>query len=337
MAGQDEGFGWNPETGRWDDGPRAPYTPPPPPRPEFAPRPHPDPEGGQHPPTEGGFGPGAGPGPGRPDSPVAEQHQYAAGDQGEFGPDGQWRHAGPVSRSTHPVPPQGPGGPWYRGRAGAVAAVLALALMGGGLGGLLLAGSGDGDRGEDKPSASASAGSAPGPSEPPVTAETSAPPTTPSAPKEPPPGYRAVTEGEFSLVVPKGWQRRTKSGEKGVTLYYYEQSGGPRRVQVFPVTEEDATPRGTLELAETFIDGAPGYDRHSLKDLPDDPRGPAAELDYSADSQEFGVRLRTVDRVVRGADGQLWTVLSQGPAADWPAQRKVHRTVLRGLCFGTEC
>ncbi len=171
-----------------------------------------------------------------------------------------------------------------------------------------------------------------------TTQGTSASPSESSA--EPPPGYRAVSEGEFDIVVPESWQQRTQSGLEGVTVYFYEEpGGGPRYLQVFRVTEPDATPLGTLRTAEKDLkQRAPDYRRNSLAGVADD-RGEAAELDYSSRSEKWGLELRTLDRVIHAdADaGELYVVLASGPADAWPEQREVLETAVGSFCLGGVC
>ncbi|QKW08739.1 hypothetical protein HUT18_22545 [Streptomyces sp. NA04227] len=318
---------WNPETQSWDDGaPRAAFTPPPPPRPEFAPQ---VPQVPQAPETQEAWWQTEGRATGAPAAGAQPVPEHGHTTPETYAP----VPLGPVALPEAPPPAPTP---MHRRRSTAIALVLAVALAGGGFTGWFLA-SGDGDSESEtrtEPTREVRTPDAKGSDGPSPTTSASATPSP--SPTLPPSGYDSITEPEFTLFVPEDWQRRTEKGEQGVTLYYYEEpGGGPRRVQVFKVTEENPTPRGTLELAETFLDGA-GYERNSLADV-SDPRGPAAELDYSTDSKEWDTRMRTVDRVVHGEGEDLYVVLSTGPEDDWPAQQEVHQVALDGLCFGTEC
>ncbi|MFE2132134.1 hypothetical protein ACFW9X_02635, partial [Streptomyces sp. NPDC059466] len=160
---------------------------------------------------------------------------------------------------------------------------------------------------------------------------------SPSA-SAPPDGYHRVSNGEFDLAVPDGWQPETQSGKNGVTIYFFRESGGgPRYLQVFRVSEDNPTPRGTLTAAEKDLrKQLPGYHRNSLRTVPD-ARGEAAELDYSHPSRKWGVDVRTLDRVVPAGDGELYVVLTSGPADVWPAQRQIQEAAVTSFCLAGAC
>jgi hypothetical protein len=304
MAGEDE-VRWNRETQRWDTGtPRGPFTPPPQPPPEFE----------QLPASGAVLNPDPHPDPDPDPSPDSV----------------------PVS---HPRPGSG-GHPRLPGKK-AVAVLTAAVLVGAGtgIGGWYLTGrDGDGTRRDDGRSKASTAPATDGPS--PSESTRTAQGTSPSpSPTGPPPGYRTVSEGEFDIVVPEDWQLRTEPGaeNKSVTLYYYEEPGGGRRfVQVFRVSERDATPLSTLRAAEKYLERSPGYRRNSLKEVPDE-RGVAAELDYSYRSEKWGTQLRILDRVIHADEDVLYTVLVSGPADTWPEQRKVLQTAVDSFCLGSVC
>ncbi|MFM9369443.1 hypothetical protein [Streptomyces sp. Da 82-17] len=271
------GVRWNPETQRWDTGgPQpAPYTPPPPPRPEHA--------------------PGA-----------AEPAPYTP-------------ESSPPEYTPESSPPDGPR---PRFRRGVVVGAVAVAVLAVGVGSYLLWGRGEGPPPDAKPSPTPSAVTSPPAEETPSDAPSPSQSASPSATV--PAGYVAAVEDEFTLAVPEGWERRTEQGKNGVTLYYYESPDGPERLQVFRVTEPGATPMSTVELAEKDLKRLPAYERNALGPVAD-PRGEAAELDYSYLSEEWAMELRTLDRIVPGGpdDPALWAVLSIGPEEDWPRQRQV--------------
>ncbi|MEU0032540.1 MULTISPECIES: hypothetical protein [unclassified Streptomyces] len=356
MAGKDE-VHWNAETQSWETGgaPRGRYTPPPPPRPEFEP---------VHPPTPAPApGPGAAPGPAPGDGSGS-----ASGSAGESatdpatgpGPGTDQRSQypapaffpGPDPGAYHPVHPaySTPGplpapGPASRPSVRRVVAVLTAALLVGGaagFGGWYLWSRDSG--GTHKDDARTKVSTAPtGPS-----AQDPAPVSTPAptldatsaspSPSALPAGYHRVSNGEFDTAVPDGWQPETQSGKNGVTIYFFRESGGgPRYLQVFRVSEDDPTPRGTLTAAEKDLrKQLPGYHRNSLTTVPD-ARGEAAELDYSHPSQKWGVEVRTLDRVVPAGGGELYVVLTSGPADAWPAQRQVQEAAVTSFCLAGAC
>ncbi len=158
------------------------------------------------------------------------------------------------------------------------------------------------------------------------------------SPSEPPPGYRSVSEGEFDIAVPEGWQQRTEPGENGATKYYYEKAGGepPSHLLVFKVTEPGATPLGTLETAEKDLVRAKEYRRIDLGPVPD-PRGEAAELAYSYQSEKSGAVMRSHYRVIHADETQLYGVLATGPAEAYPEQSEILDTAADSFCLGGGC
>ncbi|NBE54065.1 hypothetical protein [Streptomyces boluensis] len=290
------GVRWNPDTQSWDSGgPGASYTPPPPPRPEHA--------------------PGAGvaePALGQPQFDVSQQWQQQ-----------QWQQS---SSQPETVGPGGGSRPWFRRQA--VITSVAAAVLAAGVGGYLLWGRGEQPPGDAKPAPSAVESPTDTGTDPSPAPEATEPEPTESGPPTPPAGYRAVAEGEFSLAVPESWEPRTEAGQNGVTVYFYEQPGGPERIQVFRISEENPTPMGTLKLSERDLKRLPGYERNSLGPI-SDPRGEAAQLDYSYESEDWDGELRTLVRILPGApdDPTLWAVLSVGPAEAWPQQRVVAEDV----------
>ncbi|MDI3419781.1 hypothetical protein [Streptomyces luteolus] len=251
------------------------------------------------------------PAPYTPPPPPRPEHAPGAAEQGPGAPESG---PSPYPRPEYGPEPQQP--PWFR--RGAVVGSVVVAVLAAGVGSYLLWGGGEEPAPDAKPSASASASSLPAESGEPTAEPSPSESASPSA--SAPPGYRMVDEAEFRLAVPEDWERRTEEGKNGVTLYYYEAPAGPERIQVFRVTEADATPMSTVELAEKDLKRLPGYERNSLGEV-----GEGAELDYSYTSEEWAMDLRTLDRVVpAGPEGStLWAVLSIGPEGDWPGQRQV--------------
>ncbi|MHC0434223.1 hypothetical protein ACX6XY_29245 [Streptomyces sp. O3] len=315
---------WNAHTQRWESTAphrRRPFTAPPPPRPTS------DPSAGSE----------------------------AAGTAGTAGT--SWQQVGTAA----PGGPLGgpPPRPWRR-RAVVVVPVVVAALLAG-LGVWLRFGQGD----DGQPDATGVTGSGspgtppsltagappdpsrlPSPSSPPSLSPSPSPSLASSpASSGPPPGFQSFTEPEFAIDVPEGWERRTEPGQAGVTVYFYEEpGGGPRFLQVFPVTEEGYTPRKALAVTDEIKRDGPdtGYVRNSLRDVrvstrAGAPQGPAAELDYSYDSDKWGTRLRVLDRVFHADGDTLYAVLSSGPADEWPTQRLVLTAAVGSFCLPTVC
>lgn len=151
-----------------------------------------------------------------------------------------------------------------------------------------------------------------------------------------PSGFQTVSESEFSTVVPQGWDRSTKLGDGDVRNYFYDDpDGGPGRIQIFRITGSNLTPHQAMKEAETYLQERPGYESIGIKDI-DDPRGSAAELDYSYDMDD-GTRVRVLDRIVHADGDQLYAILVRGPVDDWPKQQQIQQPVLAALCFTSDC
>ncbi|MEU1533339.1 hypothetical protein [Streptomyces fagopyri] len=365
MAGKDE-VHWNAETQSWETGgaPQSRYTPPPPPRPEFEPV---HPPGPAPTPAHGpDDGPGSGSGSGS--SSAAGPGTDSGSDSGSdsAGGPGTGPSIGPPSQYPapvlHPGPDQGGYYPTYpaysipgplpapgaasRPSVRRVVAVLTAALLVGGAAGFggwyVWSRDGGGTHKDDARTKVSGAPSGPDADPAPVPAPTSAPTldatsASPSA-SALPAGYHRASNGEFDMAVPDGWQPQTQSGKNGVTIYFFRESGGgPRYLQVFRVSEDNPTPRGTLTAAEKDLrKQLPGYHRNSLTTVPD-ARGEAAELDYSHPSVKWGVEVRTLDRVVPAGGGELYVVLTSGPADTWPAQRQIQEAAVTSFCLAGAC
>ncbi|MFF2380040.1 hypothetical protein [Streptomyces sp. NPDC058108] len=290
-------------------------------------------------------------GPGRGSSPVpAAAHDPGAGRPSAY--PAPVLHPGPDPGSYYPtyatpVPPPAPG-PGSRPSVRRVVTVLTVALLVGGAAGFggwyVWSRDGGGTHKDDARTkvSTAPTGTGPsaqdtslsGPTPAPSLDATSASPSASGLP----PGYHRVSNAEFGTAVPDGWQAETQSGKNGVTIYFFrEAGGGPRYLQVFRVSEDAPTPRGTLTAAEKDLrKQVPGYHRNSLTSVPD-ARGEAAELDYSHPSRKWGVDVRTLDRVIPAGDGQLYVVLTSGPAGAWPEQRQTQEAAVTAFCLAGAC
>ncbi|MET8409260.1 hypothetical protein ABZV34_14410 [Streptomyces sp. NPDC005195] len=363
MGGQDE-VHWNAETQSWETGgaPQGRYTPPPPPRPGSEPvhPPGPVPVSGPAPAPGPAPVPGPGDGPGSADDSGSGSGSTTGADSGfdqrsQYpapalfpGPDqGGYYPAHPAYATPGPPPPPPPG-PASRPSARRVATVLTAALLVGGaagFGGWYVWGGDSGGTHKDAGTKVSTAPTGPSAQEPtpaPSSASTPAPTldatsASPSA-SAVPAGYHRASNGEFGMAVPDGWQPETQNGKNGVTIYFFRESGGgPRYLQVFRVSEDDPTPRGTLTVAEKDLrKQLPGYHRNSLRTVPD-ARGEAAELDYSHPSQKWGVDVRTLDRVLPAGGGELYVVLTSGPADAWPEQQQIQGAAVTSFCLAGVC
>lgn len=353
------------------------YTPPPPPRPGFEPVHPPGPAPAPAPATPPGQGPGEGPaadaGAGAGPTGEAGPADAGPGGAGSAVDSGPGRGSGSAPAAAHdpgagqpsayPAPVLHPGpAPYYPGYATPVplpapgpgsrpsvrrvVAVLTVALLVGGAAGFggwyVWSRDGGGTHKDDARTKVSTAPTGPsaqdtslsGPTPAPSLDATSASPSVSALPT----GYHRVSNAEFGTAVPDGWQAETQGGKNGVTIYFFRESGGgPRYLQVFRVSEDAPTPRGTLTAAEKDLrKQVPGYHRNSLTSVPD-ARGEAAELDYSHPSRKWGVDVRTLDRVIPAGGGQLYVVLTSGPAGSWPEQRQIQEAAVTSFCLAGAC
>ncbi|WP_327353952.1 hypothetical protein [Streptomyces sp. NBC_01304] len=315
MSGDDEAVRWNPLTQTWDTGtPQSPVTGPPASPPEA------------HPPTQVVPPTPSYPAPSYP-PPTPPPPPGQAWPQQSQQPQQPW------PQPELPTPPPRPSG-WRR--AGLVLTVV-LVMLGAGYGTWFFLDKRDQDAKSD---AKQSASPTPGPSkaEPSPGPSTEGPSASPSSSGvEVPPGYRLVTEPEFALVVPQDWERRTVDGEKGVTVYYYEEpDGGARDLRIFPITEENPTATGVLETADAIFEKQfKNYTRNSIEDAADEQGG--ALLDYSYDSEKLDTRMRAVYRVFGSDPDQLYGLVAAGPADDWPEQQSLAQTGVESFCLTGAC
>ncbi|MFD6877087.1 MULTISPECIES: hypothetical protein [unclassified Streptomyces] len=161
------------------------------------------------------------------------------------------------------------------------------------------------------PSATSSTGAAPGPSAVPSTGAgtgTSADPSTGTAAA----GHTVVRDGAgFSVAVPDGWER--SHDETGSGSFYRPPGDRSALLQVFRVTEPASTGEcELLRLSSRTLGANPGYRQVSLEPV----AGSACELVYEYDSAESGGRRRGVERIVTAPGGGRWALLAAGPAAD---------------------
>ncbi|MFJ4711085.1 hypothetical protein [Streptomyces sp. NPDC088785] len=146
-----------------------------------------------------------------------------------------------------------------------------------------------------------------------------------------PSGYREVTDASgFTLAVPDGWRR--SESEDGV---FYKSADKASLVQVFTVTEADATPLASLRAAsEALATSHRGYEEVSLAETAapegasDEVTDDAAELVYAYDSDELDARRKVIDFSFTARDGTQYAVLVAGPDDEWPVQRDRLATAL---------
>lgn len=145
-----------------------------------------------------------------------------------------------------------------------------------------------------------------------------------AAPEWGSPGFMTVTEDDFRIVVPARWERRVETGRGDVPVHFWTDPAESRRyVQVFPVTEEDATPLDVLTIAEKQLFAArDDFQRQKLAPVADH-RGPAAELEYTYDSKEGGAPVRVVYRVFHADSTTLYGVVVSAPDHGWPEQQQI--------------
>ncbi|WP_405732398.1 photosystem II reaction center PsbP family protein [Streptomyces sp. NBC_00028] len=230
-----------------------------------------------------------------------------------------------------PPPPPPPGGPR---RLLVVLTVMAVLGSGAGAGVWFLTRDG-----------SVGAGATPGPS---VVVTTSA--STPSPPEstpsvttfESPPaspgpaaGYRLAEDPVgYTIVVPEGWTRRQKQGEKAAVVFYDAPDDG-RQLQIFRLAED--SPGESLRQAEN--DPGFGFARQpGYQALERDEDTTWSELTYRYDDEDKGAR-QVIDHRFEAADGTLYAIRASGPEDLSPAQvREPLAMALSSFCpTGQEC
>lgn len=147
-------------------------------------------------------------------------------------------------------------------------------------------------------------------------------PTTPAGPLLVP----VADPGGFTLLVPDGWQRRTRD-----TVVFYDS---PDRLSLIEVYAMGTDPpyQQALATEETLVNN-PGYRRIRLERTADG----GAELEYSYDLAGAGVR-HAVDHILVGPDGNAWAVLVAGPDQDWPSPLgDLLRSELATFCLAGSC
>jgi hypothetical protein len=127
----------------------------------------------------------------------------------------------------------------------------------------------------------------------------------------------------FSIAVPVGWDREEK--KNGV---FYSSPDGRRLLQIYTVTEGNATPYEALSETSRNLRGAnDNYQEISLEELAQDSGGSAAELVYAYDRPD-GTRRQVVDRAFEATNGRQYAVLVAGPEREWPRQREILEVAL---------
>ncbi|MBD0745480.1 hypothetical protein BG418_27970 [Streptomyces sp. CBMA152] len=233
-----------------------------------------------------------------------------------------------------------------------VAAVAAVVLAGGAVGGWMLWGR-DGGSGSGAVSSASASQSAPQdgttdtptgtPSDTPTvgptygsTAEptdtgtygsTSEPTQSPSASPATVPvpgGYHLVNDTlGWSVAVHDGW---TRMQERGSALYRSPDQAD--LLQIYRLTEPGITPYNALSITSGDLAANPGYQQISLRRMTEVTRADEAELVYAYDRTSTGVRVQGVARAFVAANGVPYTVLVSGPTADGSALTAVLNAAL---------
>ncbi|MCW8384345.1 hypothetical protein [Streptomyces justiciae] len=139
------------------------------------------------------------------------------------------------------------------------------------------------------------------------------PPASPSeslpASPTPAPGYRLADDPVgYSIVVPEGWTRRQKQGEKAPVVFYDAPDDG-RQLQIFRLAED--SPAESLHQAEN--DPGFGFARQpGYQALERDEDTTWSELTYRYDDEDKGAR-QVIDHRFEAADGTYYAIRASGP------------------------
>ncbi|MFF5494925.1 hypothetical protein [Streptomyces aquilus] len=157
------------------------------------------------------------------------------------------------------------------------------------------------------------------------------PPASPSTA----PGYRLADDPVgYSIVVPEGWTRRQKQGEKAPVVFYDAPDDG-RQLQIFRLAED--SPAESLHQAENDpgfgFAHQPGYQA-----LERDEDTAWSELTYRYDDEDKGAR-QVIDHRFEAADGTYYAIRASGPEDLSLAQvREPLSMALGSFCpAGQEC
>ncbi len=145
-----------------------------------------------------------------------------------------------------------------------------------------------------------------------ATLSSPSPYPTPTPTASPSAGYRRAQDPVgYALVVPEGWTRRQKQGEKAPVVFY-DSPDDDRSLQIFALVED--SPGESLDLAEND----PGYGfaqqpGYQVLDRTSDGTGDTwSEVSYRYDDEDKGPR-QVIDHRFRAADGTLFAIRSSGP------------------------
>ncbi|PWI17581.1 hypothetical protein DI272_28010 [Streptomyces sp. Act143] len=158
---------------------------------------------------------------------------------------------------------------------------------------------------------------------------------SPPVSSAPAPGYRLAQDPVgYTIVVPEGWTRRQKQGEKAPVVFYDAPDDG-RQLQIFRLAED--TPAESLHQAEN--DPGFGFARQpGYQALERGEDTTWSELTYRYDDEDKGAR-QVIDHRFEAADGTLYAIRASGPEDLPPAQiREPLTEALGSFCpAGQEC
>ncbi|MGW2053002.1 hypothetical protein ACWCOZ_03620 [Streptomyces sp. NPDC001840] len=143
-----------------------------------------------------------------------------------------------------------------------------------------------------------------------------------------PPGFRVAEDPKgFTIAVPEGWERSSRSN--GV---FYTTSDESSLIQVFAISEENMTSLDLVRQSSADLAARnKGYTEVGVGTVvggDENPTGDAAELVYSYDSDKAGGRRQVIERVFTATDGGQYAVLVAVPAGEVADLRQLLGTVL---------
>jgi hypothetical protein len=198
---------------------------------------------------------------------------------------------------------------------------------------------GGGDGPQSAPSSPASSSpSSPAPSQSATGSSTPPSPSSPvsSAPAPTPTGFTRVADPDgFSLLVPRGWVRKTQNG----SVYYDDPRGGDaggeaaNRLQIMIDYKPDATPYEALaSLRASKRAAAQGYEEAHFDRLSAD----GGAWDYAYDHPTLG-RRQIAAQALSGDDGHQYILLVRGSPTTPARQRDILQKALTSFCAGKPC
>ncbi|WP_431034115.1 hypothetical protein ACQYWQ_10890 [Streptomyces sp. P6-2-1] len=170
--------------------------------------------------------------------------------------------------------------------------------------------------------------SAPDPSAEEPSAEETSEETPSDDPSALPEGFVATDDpAGYGLAVPEDWERSEKDGS-----VFYTSPDELSLLQLFEITDHGLSPEDAVaQASEDLGRRTEQYEQITLgptRSGPENPKGDAAELVYSYESDKVGGTRLGIERAFTATDGKRYAVLAAAPDTTETSQREVLETAL---------